>query len=215
MGVELKGRLSDWHSLASLYVTEKEHDKANRFVHEIDGIRHLMGRAIVRHILMKEAPHELCDFSISPYGKPTAPWSNIHFSISHSGSMVVAAFCKKSPVGIDIEKQTSLPELAGLAAMFHPSERDAIRACTARKQLDAFYRCWVRKEAVLKAYGEGLSRPLQSFCVHTRHPKEQWIQCITANKRDNIYTYDIQTGNNYHCSIATRSDSHTVTSLLL
>ena len=70
------------------------------------------------------------------------------------------------PVGVDIEFVRQGPELSRIAERFFTSkEAEALRNCPAHLQAEAFFRCWTRKEAFIKASGEGLVRGLSSFEV--------------------------------------------------
>lgn len=114
-----------------------------------------------------------------PAGKPVFPEnSDIHFSISHSGVYVALAF-GKSPLGVDIEcvKRANLKvakrffqkeeyeRLTGqMCGQAYPLDQSVTNA-EAEKRADIFCKIWTGKEAVVKASGEGLSTPLDSFSV--------------------------------------------------
>lgn len=179
-----------WGEACRPYVTASELARAARFRHGADAVRHMAGRALVRRVLGAAAPQKCtAEFSLNSYGKPYCTGSGLHFSISHSGSMVWAAFCREAPVGIDVEKQIPLPslaDLADLATQLHPHEAQAIDCFSPEERTAAFYRCWTRKEAVLKALGKGLSLPLNSFQVRVDSSYADWLvsppdeTCCTA-----------------------------------
>ena len=165
-----------WDKVCRPYVTNNELDKAARFRHGADAVRHIAGRALVRRMLEAAGHKKFTDeFFLNPFGKPYSPGSGLHFSISHSGSMVWTAFCREAPVGIDVESQLPLPDLADLATQLHPREAQAIDSFSPEERTAAFYRCWTRKEAVLKAIGKGLSLPLNSFQVRVDSCDVNWL----------------------------------------
>ncbi|MBN2702983.1 MAG: 4'-phosphopantetheinyl transferase superfamily protein [Pontiellaceae bacterium] len=203
IGVELDENLDGWMEAARPYVTAQERAHAERFVHLIDGVRHLVGRALVRKTLnLAVRPYEVGDFSSTPYGRPHSDQTDIDFSISHSGDWVWAAFCREGRIGIDVEKVRDLPNLLGMAKMFHPQETAEIQAVPENARYEIFYRCWVRKEAVLKACGEGLSKPLESFCVHTDARRNNWIDTNETPEMKGWFTQDLVVGEDCFGSVA-------------
>lgn len=163
------------------HVTESERARAARFLREEDALRHLAGRALVRRVLQAALGQDaIGDFPPTPLGKPRYPGADMHFSISHSGGMVWAAFCRAAPVGIDVEESRPLPDLERLAASLHPEEAASLRRLPPEERTRAFYRCWTRKEAVLKADGSGLSVSLDSFQVRTDAARANWIVSLPA-----------------------------------
>lgn len=216
IGIQLTENTAAWHHAALPFVTEKELVHAQRFVHPIDSVRHLMGRALVRRTLSAtvQAPVS-ADFPCTQWGKPYWPHEEIDFSITHSGNMVWAAFCKKGTVGIDVEEIRMTPDIPKLAAQLHPRECAVIQEQSTTKRTTTFYRCWVRKEAVLKACGKGLSKALDGFCVHTDARETQWLESIDTPPLETWYTYDISMPDNYLCSVATTASASMITSMLI
>ena len=126
--------------------------------------------------------------------------------------MVWVALCRCAAVGIDVEKIRPLPDAAELTNQLHPQEREALLCLPPAALETAFYRCWTRKEAVLKAVGMGLSMPLHSFSVSTGPQERDWILSIAEYKgcctdptlsADAQWTSrDITTIIGYQCSVA-------------
>ena len=129
--------------------------------------------------------------------------------------MVWAAFCKKGTVGIDVEGIRMTPDIPELAAQLHAHEYATIQRQSQAKQATTFYRCWVRKEAVLKACGKGLSKALNSFCVHTDARETRWLKSIDTPPLKTWHTYDIPMPDNYLCSVATTAPVNEITSILI
>jgi 4'-phosphopantetheinyl transferase len=101
----------------------------------------------------------LAQVQYTQFDKPYFP-GHIHFNISHAGNYVLSALCDRGPIGVDVEKVSEV-NIADFMGFFTRSELRYIHA--AAHNLEAFYRCWTRKEAVVKADGRGLNLSLLSF----------------------------------------------------
>ena len=174
LGLQLE-QAPAWLEVLRLQAAPDEWERATRFAHAIDAVRHLAGRALVRRVLQEAFGPEAAVFCRTPHGKPFCPNAAVHFSISHSGMMVWTAFCREAPVGIDVEEERDIPDLPDLTAQLHPQEQAELRRLPQGTRNTAFYRCWTRKEAVLKALGTGLFQPLHSFRVSAGTETENWI----------------------------------------
>lgn len=101
-----------------------------------------------------------------PQGKPRVDAEPLDFNISHSGDIALLAFTRGCELGIDIEQVRPLPEMYDIARnFFTPEETEELLLLPIEQRQRAFYRCWTRKEACIKAHGGGLSIPLNSFRV--------------------------------------------------
>lgn len=215
VGLKLEN-IADWPIHCAPHTTSQEQHEAGRYAHLEDAARHLAGRALARRMLRAAFGLDgAVEFARSPYGKPFCPEVTADFSISHSGSMVWVALCQCASVGIDVEKIRPLPDAAELTSMLHPQEQKDLLSLPQAELQTAFYRCWTRKEAVIKAVGMGLSMPLKSFSVHTGPQERGWLTLFTANTAcctdamhyvyDHWTCRDISTTNGYQCSVAARS----------
>lgn len=94
-----------------------------------------------------------------PQGKPFAPMlPDLHFNLSHAGADVLLAFARVEPVGVDLERVDRRVEVEAIAERhFAPAEAAALARLAPGRRREAFLDLWTRKEAVLKALGEGLS----------------------------------------------------------
>jgi 4'-phosphopantetheinyl transferase len=155
-------------------LTPDELQRADRFARDSDRQRFVLCRGAVRLILARytgRSPAELA-FASGPHGKPFLvgedrgrPGASVNFNVSHSGEIAVVAVAE-SPVGIDVEQIRTMPDADRLAArFFSPYEREVYRSLDPEARLSAFFRCWTRKEAFVKARGDGLSLPLAYFDV--------------------------------------------------
>ena len=208
--------MAAWASQCEPFTTGSERHEASRFVHMEDAARHLAGRALARRMLCAATGHTItAPFARSPYGKPFCPQTSMDFSISHCTDMVWVALCRTTTVGIDLEQLRPLPDAAQLTSQLHPQERQSLLALPDSELEKAFFRCWTRKEAVLKACGTGLNTPLNSFCVHTGTQQNSWIlsppaDSTRAAQSDTPATvlwtsHDISTTATYQCSVAASS----------
>jgi len=153
-------------------LTADELDRANRFSFEIDQRRFIAARGTLRSILSRYItiyPSHL-RFYYNQYGKPflAAEFSSylLNFNLSHSGSMALYAITRNMEIGVDVECVRSDFEYEEIAKRFFSvNEVAVLRTIPIEKKLEAFYNCWTRKEAYLKAHGKGLSLPLDSFDV--------------------------------------------------
>jgi len=145
--------------------------RRDRFVFLKDQQSYSAGRGILREILAKRLaadPREL-EFTYTRYGKPSLRGARLEFNVSHSGGVAIYAVSPTRVVGVDIEKiEPRFTEDQIAEKFFSPSELIALRSLPEALQVDAFFRCWTRKEAYVKAHGAGLSIPLDSFDVTLR-----------------------------------------------
>jgi 4'-phosphopantetheinyl transferase len=165
------------HRLEStLNADEKE--RAEKFLVPKARERFIAARGILRELVATylEIEPEKVEFMYGPQGKPSL--SSVHnskvcFSVSHSREMGLFAFASDGEVGVDIEQVK--PDFRGMeiASHFFSSEEIAALAKLAPELgAEAFFGCWTRKEAYVKARGQGLSIPLRSFTVSFADSKQ-------------------------------------------
>ncbi|MCB5165676.1 4'-phosphopantetheinyl transferase superfamily protein [Streptomyces bambusae] len=102
---------------------------------------------------------ESCPCCGEPHGRPAldVPGTGVHFSLSHSGDLVLLALAA-TPVGVDVQLTGTASEADDVAGVLHPREEAELAACPRASRAAAFARAWVRKEAYLKGLGTGLAR---------------------------------------------------------
>lgn len=149
-----------------------EQMRAQRFRFEEGRTEYLVSRGTLRVLLSayQSIPLDQLQFVYSEYGRPSLeqqPNSEpIAFNISHSAGMTLLAFARHHRIGIDIEEVRQNFDPTEIAEnFFSVSERTVLRELPADLRHQAFFRCWTRKEAFIKALGEGLSYPLDAFDV--------------------------------------------------
>jgi 4'-phosphopantetheinyl transferase len=151
-------------------LSEDERQRADRFRFERDRRRYIVGRGLLRAILgryLNLVPGQL-RFRYGPRGKPALAETRdeLCFNIAHSHELALYAVAQGQEVGVDIEHVHSIYELEQMAERFFSSREVAVlRALPPDQKQEAFFNCWTRKEAYIKAIGDGLSRPLDQFDV--------------------------------------------------
>jgi 4'-phosphopantetheinyl transferase len=153
-------------------LSHDEVQRADAFHFEKHRRRYIAGRAAMRQILgiyTGIASKELV-FSYGEKGKPELAGElkrpEIKFNLSNSQDIAVLAVAQNLTVGIDIEwinPEFATDEVA--RRFFAAGEVRRLQSLPVAERSDAFFACWTRKEAYIKALGEGLSVPLDSFEV--------------------------------------------------
>jgi 4'-phosphopantetheinyl transferase len=157
-----RARLWTWLSV-------EERERAERFRLENGRFHYIVARGLLRERLgsyLGVSPDSL-RFVYGAQGKPSlADYAHFSFSIAHGQGRLLLGFCQGADLGVDIE-QIRLPERANQLAQrfFAPAEYAAFAATPAEQQGEAFFNCWTRKEAYIKATGLGLAHPLREFAV--------------------------------------------------
>ena len=162
------------HAIAkhTLILCQTERERAARFCFERDQRRFIVARSALRQILglYTGLPPGDIAFSYGPNGKPDLygypKEGRVRFSLSHSSELALLAVSRAQSVGIDIELIRPDLIIDGLAEHFFSArEVSALRALPLSDRSHAFFSCWTRKEAYIKAFGWGLAVPLDSFTV--------------------------------------------------
>jgi 4'-phosphopantetheinyl transferase len=149
---------------------QQERERMQRFHFSPDRTRYAVAHANLRRILgaYLQQPAAGLRFHADGFGKPSLHQnessSPLHFSLSHCRSIALLAVATGRPVGVDVEEVRPI-EAEVADSHFSASERVQLNRLQGDAWLLGFYRCWTRKEAILKAEGVGLSRPLDSFDV--------------------------------------------------
>lgn len=146
----------------------EEQSKADKFYFEPDRNRFTVARAILRTLLgnyLEHNPSEI-KFSYAKNGKPFLENTSLQFNLSHSQDLALCAFTYQRELGIDVEYLRLMNDAEQIAKrFFSPSESSLFCSLSPEEQQLAFFRCWTRKEAYIKAIGDGLSYPLDKFDV--------------------------------------------------
>ncbi len=158
-------------ALKKLLATD-EVARADRFYFPRHHDAYVAARAGLRKTLAHylATPAASIEFLYGDAGKPELSGrlagDEFAFNLSHSGDWAVCAIGRRGPLGIDVERLRPMKDAAGLARRyFAPAEIETWRKLAPNEQIPAFFRCWTRKEAYLKALGDGLRAPLDRFVV--------------------------------------------------
>lgn len=171
-------------------LSRDEQDRASRF--RVDDARRnfILTRGTLRRLLaayLRGKPDEL-SFGLTKYGKPflkgppDAPVNSVRFNVSHADGLALLGFARQREIGVDVERIRPELDTWKLAERFFSAhERSALKNLSGEELQSAFFRCWSRKEAYIKARGEGLSLPLSQFDVSIA-PNES--QALVATRPD-------------------------------
>jgi 4'-phosphopantetheinyl transferase len=159
---------SRWQAVLSA----DEMTRAARFHFPGDRQNFAASRALLRMILggyLATNPNRLT-FSYSnkekPFLGPAHASNDVSFNVSHSDDIALFAFARRREIGIDVERIRRDFDVDAIARRFFSThEQKQLATLPSENRFDAFFRCWTRKEAYIKATGEGLSLPLNQFDV--------------------------------------------------
>ncbi|MFN0098285.1 MAG: 4'-phosphopantetheinyl transferase family protein [Gemmatimonadaceae bacterium] len=152
-------------------LSELERTRAGRFASDILRFRWLGAHVVLRRVLAAalDVPPAAITYAKGPQGKPALAHperTGLEFNLSDSGDQALIAVSRHGPLGVDVEACRPLSDLAAVATShFAADERAPLLALPQTEQHAAFYRIWTRKEAYLKALGEGLGYGLGRFAV--------------------------------------------------
>ena len=160
---------------AQAVLSSDELARASRFVFDVHRSRYLAGRLALRELLgryLERAPADV-RFTYTSYGKPELPGETLRFNVAHSDDLALIGLTEEDRLGVDVERIRALRDIDGLAqTVFSRRELDVFHSLPDSAKHRAFFNCWTRKEAFVKAVGEGLSHPLDDFEVTLRPGEE-------------------------------------------
>jgi 4'-phosphopantetheinyl transferase len=164
--------IADEESRWQRVLSSDETARASRFHFPRDRQRFVASRALLRTILATYLAIEPTGVSFSyskkekPFLGPTHKGSDVTFNVSHSGGIALLAFSRSRDIGVDVEQVRHDSDIDAIARRFFSThEQNQLAALPGDEKFEAFFRCWTRKEAYIKATGEGLSLPLHQFDV--------------------------------------------------
>jgi 4'-phosphopantetheinyl transferase len=186
--------------LTLLSPLEQERTRRFRFArHRHPFIAARAGLRLVLAQFLAAKPHEVV-LETSYFGKPFVPSAGVQFSLSHAGGLAAVAVAGSRAVGIDVEAMRPMPDGMELAGRFF-APAEALRLRTIEDSpvfLRAFFECWTRKEAFVKALGTGLSHSLDSFEV-TFFPAAEALLSGSGTDAWSLHNVDLEAG--YCCAL--------------
>lgn len=155
-------------------LSAEEQKRASAFVFGRDRERFVTCRGLLRSLLagyLGLHPSGI-ELRYGRHGKPALDAAgpiNLEFNVSHSDSRALLVFCTGRKIGVDIERiKSDLDPLELGRQVFSPAELEELRSYEDNARADAFFSGWTRKEALIKALGQGVSAPLRAITIQLR-----------------------------------------------
>ncbi len=179
-------------------LSAEEIARAGRFVFPRDRQRYIAAHAALRQLLAQrlsngvKAEPEPLTFVAGRHGKPAlAAPTRLHFNLSHSHGVALVALSDDCELGVDIEQIRPMTDATAMAAAYFTSaEQAALAACEAdagaAARDRAFFTCWTRKEACLKAFGIGLYLATHGFEVGVL-PAARTVEIATPEGLERVH----------------------------
>lgn len=206
--------LSNPESMAARDVlSADERQRADRYVSEEARRRFVTARSTLRHILaryLSTDPEEIV-FAYNQYGRPVvdspAEKRGVVFNLSHSAERALYAISGGAPVGVDVERMRPLDFTGISKRFFAPSEAAILAALPEPDKSDAFFECWTRKEALVKAQGTGLHLDLNQVVVTLGPDTPPHVVRIRGSEdaAGSWSLYDLDAGEGFKAALAVKS----------
>lgn len=183
---ELFSQIPDLKTLLS----PDELERAMRFKFEIHRQRFIVSRGILRRVLSlyTDIPAQEIQFSYGKRGKPFIENHELQFNVTHSDDLAVFAITKENAIGVDIEKVETNFEESVAKRFFSATENEYLQRLPDAEKIIAFYQIWAKKEALIKALGEGLYAPLDTFSVSVNND----IETVSVRQNEELVSYNIK-----------------------
>ena len=199
----------DWQIIEDLrkLLAPDEREREIRFHTEKHQHSFVAGRGFLRAILscyVRTRPENLA-FHYGTKGKPYLQDSpGLHFNLAHSGDRAIYAVGTEE-LGVDIELIKPVRDWQKISRrFFSPREADELAALDPDKQIAGFYACWTRKEAYIKATGEGLAAGLNKFYAGADPSDSEGAIYIDEDQPPQWYFEDLRVGDEYAGAVVTR-----------
>lgn len=210
--VDIKNNVHDLEFYCKLLFAE-ELDQANRFHFEKDRIRHVITHGILRLLISRYLgikPDEIL-FTYNKRRKPeivNKSNKKLCFNLSHSGNYILFAFSWDRKLGIDIELEKQIKDADGIIERFcSEHEKKEYFSFPPESRSKIFFNCWTRKEAYIKARGDGLYFPLENFSVSIDPLKPPLLLEVKdePHEKEHWYFHDIIADKDYSSCLAIES----------
>ena len=196
-------------------LSQDERDRAKRFVFERDRRRFAACRGMLRSIIARylDVKADSISFYYGLNGKPTLDISKggevLCFNLSHSEGLALYVFTRNSEVGVDVEYMRKLYEIERIAEhIFSQNEIEVFRSLPEEKKKEAFFTGWTRKEAIVKALGDGLSIPLDAFDISFYQGRQSKVTGTEgdSDETSSWFIYDLKPALGYAGAFAVKSN---------
>ena len=198
-------------ALPESVLSPDEWTRAKRFRFERDHNRFVQCRTALRHILSQYLRLPACEIRLDyqANGKPELAADQnperLRFNVAHSSELALIAVGFQQRLGIDIERMRADIDIPALSEQcFSAREQASLLSLHADLRFQAFFACWTRKEAFIKATGEGLSFPLSDFTVAIDPEGNPNIEEIRGDRSaaKSWYLTDLNLANDYYATLA-------------
>jgi 4'-phosphopantetheinyl transferase len=171
----------------SSYLSKDEVSRVERFVFPRDRDHFIVARGRLRELLGKylHCPPNAVQFKTGRYGKLSLLDDRdlLRFNLSHSHGVALYGFCMGRELGIDTEKIRPGFAAEGIAERYFSAAEQRELAGVPKELRDtAFFLCWTRKEAYIKAHGDGLQIPLDSFDVSLKPGEPETLRSLDSGR---------------------------------
>lgn len=196
-------------------LSPEEVERADRFYFDKHRRQFIVAHAAMGTILssyLNISPSDVA-FSYGPKGKPAfsaeLEKSGIRFNLSHSGDYALLGITRNHILGVDIEfinHEFGTEEIA--TSFFSPAEIETLQAVPQAQKAPVFFSCWTRKEAYIKAVGDGLSIPLDSFDVAFAPGAQPALLRVQVPEHQFWKMYDLPAPEGYKAALVVEGENH-------
>ena len=195
-------------------LTDDELERAARFRFDRDRSRYVAAHIVLRRLLgryLGVTPRSVPLVRLAG-GKPAlAADAAPAFNMSHAADLGLFGFRHGGSIGVDVERIRSNMDIDSIAGRFFtPAESQYITGTGGDAQLRRFFTTWVRKEAVLKAVGQGLAMPLTSIEVSPDRPARPLVATLGNDPASVWQIVDLPAATDYLAALATTVPLHEV-----
>ena len=195
-------------------LSDDEKQRADKLKIELKKKQFIVSRSVLRKVISKSIgqPHD--DIAVY-YGEHNKPFIKdkynnkaIEFNVSHSEECVLIALTLGNKIGIDVEKVSpDIDHIALSKRFFSKNENDQLERISSDKKLDTFYRIWTRKEAFIKATGEGMTCGLDKFSVSSkREAKSKVVIEQEKNCNEEWYCFNLMDIDHYEAALSSNNE---------
>ncbi len=205
---------------AAAQLSTAESSRANQFRFDRDRDHYIVSHALLRRVLADQlnlSPTAIL-FEKGPAGKPSLAadhGSPIEFNLSHSGDQAMIGVTTDGPIGVDIESVSRSVDQAEIVnRFFSPREKSEWNQLSLADRSDAFFRTWTRKEAYVKARGNGLGHDSERYTVdfQSKFPTPLISDDLDPDAAQNYWIIPVAAPNGYRAACAAKMDlDHQIT----